>query len=39
MIATEPLTTNEDWTRMSPGEMVVFHDGEPLRSGLLDVAI
>lgn len=39
VIATEPLTENEAWTRMSVGEMVVFHQGNPLRSGCLDVAI
>ncbi|MDR9467198.1 class II glutamine amidotransferase [Marinospirillum sp.] len=28
VLATEPLTTNETWHIMQPGEMVVFEDGE-----------
>lgn len=28
VIATEPLTDNEEWQRLMPGEMVVFGDGE-----------
>ncbi|SFB81726.1 glutamine amidotransferase [Marinospirillum celere] len=28
VLATEPLTTNETWHIMQPGEMVVFKDGE-----------
>ncbi|AMO56743.1 glutamine amidotransferase [Endozoicomonas montiporae] len=28
VIATEPLTTNEDWNRMQEGEMTVFRLGE-----------
>lgn len=27
VIATQPLTDNEQWTQMQPGEMVVFVDG------------
>lgn len=27
VIATEPLTSNEQWTRIEPGECLVFHDG------------
>ncbi|MGI9274359.1 MAG: class II glutamine amidotransferase [Endozoicomonas sp.] len=27
VIATEPLTTNETWTRMTPGQLVVFNLG------------
>ena len=27
VIATEPLTTNEQWTEMNEGELVVFQDG------------
>ncbi|OBX37086.1 glutamine amidotransferases class-II [Halomonas elongata] len=28
IIATEPLTDNEDWVRMEPGELLVWRDGE-----------
>ena len=28
VVVTAPLTTNEDWTAMSPGELRVFVDGE-----------
>ncbi|WP_168013270.1 class II glutamine amidotransferase [Halomonas salinarum] len=28
VIATEPLTDNENWVRMAPGELLVWHDGE-----------
>ncbi len=28
VIATQPLTTNEEWTRLRAGEMVVFEKGE-----------
>lgn len=28
MIATEPLTTNETWVKMQPGELAVFEKGE-----------
>lgn len=28
VLATEPLTTNETWTPMQPGEMLVFREGE-----------
>ena len=27
VIATEPLTDNEDWTPIQPGELLVFHKG------------
>lgn len=30
VIATEPLTDNERWTRMAPGELLVWRDGEIL---------
>jgi predicted glutamine amidotransferase len=30
IIVTEPLTTNETWTKFEPGEMKVFVDGMPL---------
>lgn len=28
VIATDPLTDNERWTRLQPGELIVFRDGE-----------
>ncbi|MEA3250299.1 MAG: class II glutamine amidotransferase [Pseudomonadota bacterium] len=28
VMATEPLTANEDWTAMQPGELLVWRDGE-----------
>ncbi len=31
VIATVPLTDNEVWTQMLPGEMLVFQDGLPLK--------
>ena len=30
VIATLPLTDNESWTTMAPGEFLLFKDGEPL---------
>lgn len=30
VIATVPLTDNEAWTTMAPGELLLFKDGEPL---------
>ena len=29
VIATTPLTDNETWTRMQPGELIAFQHGEP----------
>lgn len=29
IIATEPLTDNERWTKMSSGELLIFQDGKP----------
>jgi glutamine amidotransferase len=29
IIATEPLTDNERWTKMEPGELLIFQDGRP----------
>ena len=29
IVVTEPLTTNEHWTRIAPGELVTFVDGCP----------
>jgi glutamine amidotransferase len=31
VIATTPLTDNEVWTQIQPGQLLVFHDGLPLR--------
>jgi len=28
VFATQPLTTNETWFKMQPGEMLVFEQGE-----------
>lgn len=33
VIATEPLTVNEDWQRFAPGEWRLFRLGEPVASG------
>lgn len=30
VIATTPLTDNEDWTAIPPGTLLAFHDGMPL---------
>ena len=30
VVATEPLTADERWTAMAPGELQVFVDGAPL---------
>ena len=30
VIATKPLTDNEVWTAMKPGELLAFRDGEPV---------
>ncbi|MOA62866.1 hypothetical protein D3C78_1884140 [compost metagenome] len=29
VIATQPLTDNETWTRFAPGELIMFEDGHP----------
>lgn len=35
VIATQPLTDNEVWTRLQPGDLMMFQDGEPtLRTNL-----
>ncbi|MDB5769499.1 MAG: putative glutamine amidotransferase, partial [Collimonas fungivorans] len=31
VIVTEPLTTNEVWTKFGEGELIVFVDGQPVR--------
>jgi glutamine amidotransferase len=33
VVVTAPLTTNETWTRMAPGELRVFVDGGLSRLG------
>jgi glutamine amidotransferase len=30
IIVTEPLTHNESWVAMAPGELILFMDGQPL---------
>lgn len=30
VIATQPLTDNERWTRLEPGQLVMFEDGAPV---------
>lgn len=32
VIATAPLTDNEEWTTLAPGELAVFHRGERVRT-------
>ena len=32
VIATVPLTDNEAWTTMRPGELLLFRDGAPVTS-------
>jgi predicted glutamine amidotransferase len=32
IIATQPLTVNEEWVQMGKGDLFVFHNGRPLRS-------
>ena len=31
VIATEPLTNNEQWTRFAPGQLILFRDGDAVR--------
>ena len=31
IIATLPLTDNEEWTQLMPGELCVFRDGSRVR--------
>jgi len=41
VVATQPLTDNEEWARMKPGEFALFHFGELIESNhqaLADVA-
>ncbi|RKP58923.1 class II glutamine amidotransferase [Pararobbsia silviterrae] len=37
VIATQPLTDNEVWTRLQPGECVMFQNGEPAMRATLPV--
>ena len=32
VVATTPLTDNETWTAMQPGELIAFQHGTPVRS-------
>ena len=32
VIATLPLTDNENWITLAPGTLTLFHDGMPVRS-------
>ncbi|NOJ68341.1 class II glutamine amidotransferase [Acinetobacter indicus] len=34
VITTEPLTQNETWQAFSPGEMILFQQGQPIRKQL-----
>ena len=34
VIATQPLTDNEHWTQLEPGQLILFRDGAPLLSRL-----
>ena len=34
VIATHPLTDNEEWTQMQPGELIAFHMGEAVLSNI-----
>jgi predicted glutamine amidotransferase len=34
VITTEPLTQNEQWTAFKPGEMILFKNGQPIKSQL-----
>jgi glutamine amidotransferase len=33
VIATDPLTRNETWTPLAPGQLAVFGDGAPIPAG------
>ncbi len=39
IIVTEPLTTNETWTAMAPGELKLFVEGEPVELQPLQVQL
>ena len=38
IVVTEPLTTNEQWTRIAPGELVTFVDGSPADASRVPLA-
>jgi len=38
IVVTEPLTTNEQWTRIAPGELVTFVDGSPAGAARVPLA-
>jgi glutamine amidotransferase len=38
VIATFPLTDNEVWTQIQPGELLVFQDGLPVNLGPLELS-
>jgi glutamine amidotransferase len=38
IVVTEPLTTNEQWTRIAPGELVTFVDGSPAGASRVPLA-
>jgi glutamine amidotransferase len=38
IVVTEPLTTNEQWTRIAPGELVTFVDGSPANASRVPLA-
>lgn len=37
VIATQPLTKNEEWTRLAEGELVMFADGQPAQRTLIPI--
>jgi len=37
VIATQPLTKNEEWTRLAEGELVMFEDGQPAQRTLIPI--
>jgi len=37
VITTEPLTQNEVWTAYKPGEMILFKDGQVIKTALTHV--
>ena len=39
VIATTPLTDNEDWQRIEPGTLILFRTGEPVETRQLDQAV
>ena len=37
IIATEPLTSNEEWTQFAQGELIMFEDGRPMLRAVVPV--